>query len=128
MAAAPNLDRVINCDETCWRAYSDGLRTGALSGSDHVTIAIAGDDKQSFTALCSITASRRKLPMVMIAKGKTARVERSQLSEIERHIAVHSESGWIVIASFKEYLNMLKGEFPGDEPIYLKRSGSTLAI
>jgi hypothetical protein len=48
-----------------------GSETRIPSGSDHVTISIAGNDKQSSTALCSITAARRKLPIVLIPKGKT---------------------------------------------------------
>jgi hypothetical protein len=115
----PDPDRVINCDETCWRVYPDGLKTWMPTGSDHVTISIRGNEKQSFTALCSITASRRKLPMVMIAKGKTWRVEQSQLGDIEPHLAAHSESGWITIPTFEEYLAILKSAFPGEEPIYL---------
>jgi hypothetical protein len=119
MKTVSNPDRVVNCDETCWKVYPDGLKTWMPSGSDHVATSIGGDEKQSFTALCSITAARRKLPMVMIAKGKTSRVERSQLGDIEPHTAVHSASGWITIPTFQEYLVMLKREFPEDEPVYL---------
>jgi hypothetical protein len=67
MASVANLDRVVNCDEIYWRVYPDGLRTWALSGSDHVAISAAGDEKESFRVLCSIIAARRKLPIVMIA-------------------------------------------------------------
>jgi hypothetical protein len=114
-----SLDRVVNCDETCWKVYPDGLRTWMPTGSDHVTISIEGNEKRSFTALCSITAARRKLPMIMIAKGKTSRVEQSQLGDIQPHVAMHSGSGWITIPTFEDYLRLLKRDFPGDEPIYL---------
>jgi hypothetical protein len=77
-----------------------------------------GDEKQSFTALCSITDARRVLSMAMIAKWKTIRVQRIQLGKIEPILAMHSESGLIAIPSFKEYLAMLKHEFPDDEPMY----------
>jgi hypothetical protein len=116
MASNGDLDRVVNCNETCWRVDQDGLRT---SGSDHVAVSIAGDAKGSFTALCSITAARRKLPIIMIALGKSIRMEKSQLGEIEPHIPMYSESGWIPIQTFEEYLRMLKRESPGYEPIYL---------
>jgi hypothetical protein len=119
MKTVPSPDRNVNCDETCWKVYPDGLKTWMPTGSDHVTISIGGNEKQSFTALCSITTARRKLPMVMIAKGKTSRVEQSQLGDIVPHLAVHSRSGWITIPTFEEYLVMLKREFPGEEPVYL---------
>jgi hypothetical protein len=72
------------------------------SGSDHVAISIGGNEKQLFTALCSIAAARLKLPMVVIAKAKTSRVRRSQLGDVEPHPAVHSPSGWITIPTFEE--------------------------
>jgi hypothetical protein len=71
-ANASNLERVINCDETCRR--------------DHVAISIAGDEKHSFAALCCILAARRKLRMVMIVKRKTMQVEKRPLGEIEPHL------------------------------------------
>jgi hypothetical protein len=55
----------------------------------------------------------------MITKGKSTRFAKSQSSEIEPHIPLHSESGWIAIQTFEEYPQMLKREFPRDEPIYL---------
>jgi hypothetical protein len=119
IATAPDLDRVVNCDETCWRVYPNALKTWAPCGSDNVQVTIGGNDKDSFTALCSITAARRKLPMVMIAKGKTTRAEHSQLGDVEPHVAMHSESGWITVEGFQEYLTLLKQEFPGDDPIFL---------
>jgi hypothetical protein len=119
MVSTANLDRVVNYDETCLRIYPDGLRTWAPSGSDHVAISIASDEKESFMALCSITAARQKLPIVMIAKGKSTRAEKRQFGEIEPHIPMHSESGWIKIRTFEKYLQMLKRAFPGDEPIHL---------
>jgi hypothetical protein len=119
MDTVSNADLIVNCDETCWKVYPDALKTWMLTGSDHVTISIRGNEKQAFTAFCSIRAVRQKLPMVMIAKGKTSRVQQSQLGDIGLHIAAHSKSGWITIETFEEYLAMLKSEFPGDEPIYL---------
>jgi hypothetical protein len=119
MGIVSNVDWIVNCDKTCWMVYPNALKTWMPTGSDHVMISIRGNEKQSFTALCSITAARRKLLMVMIAKGKTSRVERSQLGDIEPHIAAHSGSSWTTIETFEEYLTMLKSKFPEDEPIYL---------
>jgi hypothetical protein len=87
-----NWDDVVNCDETCWRICPEGLWTWAQFDSDSVAISIASDEKELFTALCSITAAPRKLPIVMIAKGKSTRVENNQFDEIELHIPMHLES------------------------------------
>jgi hypothetical protein len=57
MASTTNLDRIVNCDEICWRVYPNSLRTWVSFSSDHVAISIAGDQKESFTVLCSITAT-----------------------------------------------------------------------
>jgi hypothetical protein len=97
MARTANLNRVINCDEICWCVHPDGQKTYAPSGSDNVVISIVVHEKESFTALCSITAARRKLPIGMIEKGKSTPVEKSQLDEIESAIPMHSEYGCFAI-------------------------------
>jgi hypothetical protein len=72
--------------------YSDGLSTLGCSGrSDHVQITIGGNDKAAFTALCSITAALRKVPMVMIAKGKNER--RGAQAAWSRRAAGHDAFG-----------------------------------
>jgi hypothetical protein len=38
------------------------------------------NDKDAIIALATFTASRKKLPLYLIAKGTTARVESSQLA------------------------------------------------
>jgi hypothetical protein len=93
MDSRPNPDRIVNCNEICWQVYPDCLRTWVPPESDHVTISIAGSERQSFTAFCSIMALRRKLPMVLIVKEKTVRVEHIQLRNIKPHITAHSQLG-----------------------------------
>jgi hypothetical protein len=112
-------DRIVNCDETCWRVFPTGLRTWGSRGSDNIRLLIRGNEKDSLTALCSVTAARTKLPMVLIATGKTERAERSQLGDISPHIPMHSESGWVTAENFEEYLRLLKQQLPGDDLIYL---------
>jgi hypothetical protein len=57
--------------------------------------------------------------MVMIASGKTDRVERSQLGEIHPHIPMHTKSGWTTVSSFEEYVRFLRAQLPGPESIHL---------
>jgi hypothetical protein len=66
------LTRIVNCDKSQWNIHSHGLRTEAIVGSDSVAVRIAGNEKDSFTALCPVTAPREKLPMMLIALGKRA--------------------------------------------------------
>jgi hypothetical protein len=50
-------DRIVNCDETNWLLWPNGLLTWAQLGQSSVQIQIDGDDKASFTAMTTITAS-----------------------------------------------------------------------
>jgi hypothetical protein len=119
LATAPDLERIINCDETSWKVYPDHLVTWAVRGADHVPVAAGGNLKAAFTAVCSITAARTKLPMVMIASGKTDRAEGSQLGEIHRHSPMHTKSRWTTVSSFGDYLRFLRAQLPGPESIHL---------
>jgi hypothetical protein len=112
-------ERIVNCDETCWHVYPTGIRTWGARGSDNIRLFIRGNEKDSFSALCSVTAARTKLPVIMIATGKTERAERSQLGDISPHIPMHSESGWVTVETFEGYLGSLREQLPGDDPIYL---------
>jgi hypothetical protein len=56
--------------------------------------------------------------MVMIASGKTQRVERNQLENIESHVPMHIISGRTTKLSFKEYLRFLRMQLAEAAPIY----------
>jgi hypothetical protein len=101
------LPLVVNCDETAWRILPCGLLTWAPVGADGVTVRIDGNEKDSVTVLASVTASGEKLPLFAIAKGKTTRVEQSQLGTNEAIIRDHSSSSWSTIETFQHYLNFL---------------------
>jgi hypothetical protein len=73
------LERIVNCDEAMWRVVPSGLPTWAPIGEDGVSVHINAAEKETITALASITSTHDKLPLFLIAKGKTERVERSQL-------------------------------------------------
>jgi hypothetical protein len=63
-------ENVLNCDETCWRLYPNGILTWAETGSENVAIEIPGDEKASITAMATITADHQKLPLYLIAQGE----------------------------------------------------------
>jgi hypothetical protein len=117
--AITSPDRIINCDETCWRVYPTGIRTWGTRGSDNIRLLIRGNEKDSLTALRSVTAARTKLPLIVIATGKTQRVERSQLGDISPHVAMHSQSGWVTVETFEDDLRFLKQQLSDDDPISL---------
>ena len=104
-------DNIVNVDETSWLFYPRGLLTWAEKGSSNVSISVDGNEKDSITALCAITASGTKLPMMLIASGKTPAVEESQLGDVFHHWTSHSENGWTTEETFIEYLQNLADHF-----------------
>jgi hypothetical protein len=105
------LDLVVNCDETAWRVTPSGLVTWAPTGQDGVSIRVNGNEKDSLTVLASVTAGSRQLSLFAIAKGKTTRVEQSQLGTDDALIRNHSESGWSTTATFKRYVDWLSRQY-----------------
>jgi transposase len=108
-------DRIINIDETSWLLWPRGLLTWADTGAHSVQVRIQGDEKESMTATAAISASGTKLPLQIIAKGKTERVEQSQLGDVAYHWKSHCESGWQNESTFMDYLTKLK-LFLGEGP------------
>jgi hypothetical protein len=74
-------------------------------------------DKDAITALATITESRKKLMLYLIAKGVAAQVESSQLGQYPRHQSDHSPSGWTT--TFTNYLHWLRSQYPDTGPIHL---------
>lgn len=111
-------DRIINVDETAWFFYPKGLLTWATKGASNISIAMGGNDKDNITALCSVTAAGTKLPMMLIAAGKTTAVELTQLGDIYPHWKSHSESGWTTEETFVEYLLHI-AELYANEEVHL---------
>jgi hypothetical protein len=64
-------ERLVNFDESSWRLVNAGSRTVAQHGSESVNRFVNGDVKASFMFFASVTASGTKLPLILIAKGRT---------------------------------------------------------
>jgi hypothetical protein len=112
--------RILNVDETCWRVYPTGMKTWAEKGAQGVHLQISGNEKEKLTVLATVAADRTKLPLVILAEGKTDRVEVSQLGDVGPHFTDHSESGWTTTDTFVRYLRFLRERlFPDDMPIWL---------
>lgn len=112
------LRNVVNCDETSWKIYPSGILTWADTGSEDVQIDIGGDEKECLTVLASVTASGEKLPLYFLAKGKTMKVEDTQIGDVGEHWRNHSLNGWQNEDTFISYLERLS-QFYGGEHIDL---------
>jgi hypothetical protein len=111
--------RIINVDESCWRVHPGQLQTWAPTGSQNVSVVISGSDKESFTVVAAITAARTKLPLCLIAVGKTSSVEESHFGEIGYHHADHSESGWQTEETFMRWIHWLRALYDDGNPIWV---------
>jgi hypothetical protein len=111
-------DRILNCDETNWTLWPHSILTWAKKGQKSVQIRIAGDPKANFTVTATVTTSGIKLPLHILAKGKTEGVQTSQLGDVGDSWVDHSESGWQTTETFMTYLLNLK-EHMGAGPIAL---------
>ena len=99
---------VLNCDETFWRVRPNGLRTWADKGAKGASLTINGSDKAGSTVLATIAADGTKLPLMIIAKGKTQRSEQSGIAPAPGEWATHTESEWQNGTSFQIYLKKLR--------------------
>jgi hypothetical protein len=119
LATTVSRERIVNCYETSWKVDPDNLVTWAVRGADQVPIAINSNIKAEFTAFCSMTAARTKLPLVLIPSGKTQRVERNQFGDIEPHVRMRTMSEWTTVYSLQDSLVFLRSQLPGPEPLDL---------
>ena len=103
---------LLNCDETAWKIAFPGEFTWSIKGSKHVDFSTDWDDKKNITAIATITADdeQYRLPLYLIAKGKSIKAE-GKLEELQRYFTIgHSESGWSTTKTFFQYLYWLRQE------------------
>jgi hypothetical protein len=112
-------DFIINCDETCWRLYPNNILTWWSTGADGVSTYIHGDEKDAMAILATISASGTKWPLFFLARGKTERVEDSQIGDVGNHWRSHSPSGWMTEETFAEYLRLLRKHSQSQATIHL---------
>jgi hypothetical protein len=115
-----NNDRILNADETSWKLFPNIISTWAKKGAKTVNLRIQGNQKDCITVMGTVTASLRKLPLVILAKGKSCTVEVTQLGDTGENYTDHSESGWTTEMTFDNYLRWLRRtQFPDREPLWL---------
>ena len=113
LLGSQDRDRVINVDETFWRVVPGDLRTWGKRGADSVQIHPRAGEKDGVTVVAAVTASGTKLPLQIIASGKTQACER-QLGDVGYHNSAHSASGWTTGDTFRLFLMSLR-QWIGDD-------------
>ena len=104
------LNLLVNADETSWRLCYAGELTWAKKGAESVKINVNYNTKTCLTTLASITANGSKLPLYVLAKGKTDTCEFNQVRGIEgfKYQTDHSKSGWVTQDVMTRYLRWLR--------------------
>jgi hypothetical protein len=102
-----------------WRVYPHALQTWAPTGAQNISLAVDGNEKDSFTVVAAITAAGTKLPLFLIAPGKTGRVEQSHFADVAHHQTAHSHSGWQTAETFLQWLWSLRSWYGDAEAIWL---------
>jgi hypothetical protein len=65
-------DRIVNVDETNWKAVPDAFMTWAHANTETVKVQNDDDEKRGVTAIAAVHANGGKLPLTLIGKGKTS--------------------------------------------------------
>jgi hypothetical protein len=71
------LSRIVKCDETAWFLDPNSVLTWAERRSKSIQTKINGSEKNCVIILASVTAVGAKIPLALIAVGKTGRIEQS---------------------------------------------------
>jgi hypothetical protein len=115
-------DHVLNADETCWRVIDGALRTVANVGADGVDCTFPVDAKLCVTVIACIASSGKKLPLWVVAKGKTKKCEGKITKGSEYNVqavrrgdlfTTHSESGWVDTEVARRYVAWLRARMSG---------------
>jgi hypothetical protein len=111
-------ERVLNLDETHWKAVAAGFLTWASVSAESVSAFIANDAKQGMTVLATINAIGEKLPLMIVGQGKTDRCLAGY------HLPDgtwfdKTESGWTTADVMCAYFGKLRREIFPNGPLIL---------
>jgi hypothetical protein len=110
---------IVNFDKSNWHLVMAGDETVAEREAESVHQYVDGDPKANFSFFATITAEGQKLPLILIAKGKTYRCHK-QFGHHPGHQfdILHSPSGWSTEPLMLDYLDWLRCQMP-PEPLCL---------
>ena len=105
------LFTMANMDETSWKLAYPGQLTWAKRGAKEVKVLTSFNPKDDFTSIATVTATSEKLPLFLIAKGKTEKSHK-QFGECQempdKCYITHSQSGWAKGEVILDYLHFLR--------------------
>jgi hypothetical protein len=95
---------ILNCDETSWELYPNGILTWVDPKSDEVALNVIRNETDCFTVMVTISLSRMELPRYLLRKGGTERCERIQFGEAQENPIYHSRTGWMTEEMMLRYI------------------------
>ena len=107
---------IYNVDETCWRLLNGPVKTLAATGQEEVAVDAACNPKTDITVIAAVTKAGDRLPLYLLAKGKTPRcMDKYRNSPVlRRHFASgsltidYSRTGWSDRGVMTRYLAWLR--------------------
>lgn len=111
-------DRIINIDETNWKAVPGAFMTWAHKNAESVQCRISNDEKQGVTAIAAVDANGGKLPLTVIGKGKTDRCLAGYHLPPEVRTSI-SQSGWTTTDVMCGYFERLRRDLFPEGPLIL---------
>ena len=107
---------IFNIDETCWRFINGRFKTLAEKGATEVTVKAKSDPKTDITVIAACSPSGDKLPLWILARGKTTKCETKFIEHpklrhaISSHqlVVYHSPDGWSTSDVMIHYLQWLR--------------------
>jgi hypothetical protein len=106
-------DHIFNCDETSWNIQYGPRRVLYEKGAPTVKLVKRVGDKQSVTAIGTISLQGQKLPLWVIAKGKSQTCEK-KYGYHPSTVFAHTENGWTTEELYKSYLRWLSAGIRGE--------------
>jgi hypothetical protein len=111
------LHLVLNMDETSWKLIAHQFLTVAQKGAEGISCLFDGDPKACITAIACIDAAGGRLPLWVVAKGKTSRSETKIRTRCHKDIEAgrlfltHQQSGWTSREIAAQYLEWLADRY-----------------
>jgi hypothetical protein len=111
---------IVNFDESSWRLVMTSTRTVAERGIETVKRYVDGDSKACFTFFASILADGTKLPLILLAKGKTPGCHKQfGIHQEYEHLIWHSVNGWCNTSLMEDSLRWLRSTLPAAQLVLI---------
>jgi hypothetical protein len=110
---------IVNVDESNWHLVMAAEETVAERGAESVHQYVDGGPKVNFSFFAAITAEGQRLPLILIAKGRTCRCHKQVGHHRQHQFDIwHSPAGWSTEPLMLDYLDWFRFQMP-PEPLCL---------